>query len=508
VLFAVGSYTVEANNRSRVAAFETGASEVVDVSLPPGLDLVDAVRRADPSGRQAMAAALYSSSSENLLAVDASRLAAVASWPSGLSPQSEAEIARLLTPRVHPAITFHGNRLRVTVSLPAHTPQIILTAALFDTVYDTPESVAFGPIRDGTHTYTAYLQGACARSCRLDSLSPEWWSSNAFDTRLVHIDVRAMAADPAGTWRPIAFGAGERESWHAQTSGVGISTTARSEPGLSISIPGDQLLSGGVIVAPSDLPQSIPAVVTSDLVHSSSPTKKPASITASGLDGNALTASALSIVPAIPEVGKNALLVDLPLAERAQTGAAVGATDQVWLAPSASPLILERLRHLGVAIGPISSTASRLNALNHRGLALAYDLALIVTPIAALLALGIVIFAIGSEAGTKRREIAALSAAGVDRRSLGRAVWLENGLVLVVAVVLGSAIGFAADAIAIPSLPLFTNGSGGLPLTTGLPLGTMLLTVAALIVALGTSVAATSHLVFRSSFFEHRRDDQ
>ena len=35
--------------------------KVVDVSLPPGLNLETAVRRADPTGREAMAAEYYSS---------------------------------------------------------------------------------------------------------------------------------------------------------------------------------------------------------------------------------------------------------------------------------------------------------------------------------------------------------------------------------------------------------------------------------------------------------------
>ena len=104
-LFAIGSYARAASNRSLLAHFEVGADRVVSVSTKPGFDLASAVRRADPTGRQAMAAAFYRSTYGQLLAVDSSRLAAVATWPSGLHTMAKEELARRLAPREPAPVT-------------------------------------------------------------------------------------------------------------------------------------------------------------------------------------------------------------------------------------------------------------------------------------------------------------------------------------------------------------------------------------------------------------------
>lgn len=525
VLFAIGSFVVAAQNRARAASFETGAAKVVDVTVAPGVDLVGAVRAADPTGREAMAAAVYSTQSENLVAVDATRLAQVASWPSGLSTQSAATLGRLLAPKAHAAVDMRGSWLRLTVDLAVGTPPIILSADLFDNVYQTSESIPFGPLRPGLHTYSGWLQGGCATSCRLSDLSPEWANANTTYSRAVRIDVTSMAVsnasppppttysltsvlvDAAATWTPVPFGIGERGSWRSETPGVHASATEPGVRGLAISVPGSFLVSGGILVAPADVPVALPAVVTNELEQLNPPSEPGSQIALEGLDGGSITVSAIGVVAALPEIGQNALLVDLPLAELAQTNTANGTTYQVWLAPGASPRILARLRHLGVTPGPASLASARLGVLDHRGLALAYDLALIVSPIAALLALGAVIFTIGSEGRARRREIAALSTVGVPRHELGRALWLENGLVLVVALVIGGGIGFGADALAISSLPEFSSGSGGVPVTTAMPLAALFITLAALAIALALGAALASRVVFRSAFARRAQEE-
>src|SRR5579863_1282979 len=527
VLFAIGSFVVAADNRSRAASFETGAARVVDVSLAPGVDLVRAVRTADPTGREAMAAAVYITQSENLVAVDATRLAAVASWPSGLSVQSPAALGRMLTPKTYPAVTFHGDWLQITVDLPAGTPSLVLSADIYDNVYQTSESIPFGPIRPGVHTYYGWLQGACGTSCRLTDLSPQWADANTNFSGSVSLDVRSIAVSNAppprpssssvtlassvsrasAVWRPVPFGLGERGSWRSETPGVSASATKPGVRGLAISVPGSFLIAGGILVAPADVPPALPAVVTNELEQLDPPSEPGSQISLEGLDGGSLTVSAVGVVAALPEIGQNALLVSLPLAELAQTNAAIGTTYQVWLAPSASPRILKRLSHLGVTIGPSNLASARLGVLDHRGLALAYDLALIVSPIAALLALGAVVFTIGSEGRARRREIAALSTVGVPRAELGRALWLENGFVLVVALIIGGAIGLSADALAISSLPEFANGSGGVPVTTAVPFGALLLALAALAVALAVGAAIASRVVFHSAFTRRQAED-
>jgi len=112
-LFAVGSYSRAASNRDLLAHFEVGSSRVVDVSVKPGFDLERAVRRADPSGRGAMAAVLYNSSYGRLLAVDSTRLAAVGTWPRELSAQAKGVIARRLAPRGPAPVVVRGDAVRL-----------------------------------------------------------------------------------------------------------------------------------------------------------------------------------------------------------------------------------------------------------------------------------------------------------------------------------------------------------------------------------------------------------
>ena len=194
-------------------------------------------------------------------------------------------------------------------------------------------------------------------------------------------------------------------------------------------------------------------------------------------------------MPTLPLAGDNAALVDLSLAQRAETGNTLYTTYQVWLSRSASPAVLSRLQAEGVALGPVTRAAASRSLLDHGGLALAYDLALIVSPVALLLALGVMGFAVVSEGRVRRRELASLRLSGVSERTARRALMIENGLVLTTVLVVGGAIGFAAAALALPSLPEFPSGTGGVPIAGGVPAGPVVAALAVLALALGATVA-------------------
>ena len=204
VLFAVGGYFLASSNRAVVADFGVGAAEVVDVSPAPGVDLVTAVRRADPSGRDAMAVALFTSPSSELLATDTSRLASVAAWPAHLSREPLAALARQLSPPTPPGVTLHGDELRLDAGLPAGVPAIVMTATVFDETAQATETVDLGPLRPGTRTYTTSLQGSCIASCRLVSLSPSWKGIEVSYSRPLRISLAGVATR-TGTGRGERF---------------------------------------------------------------------------------------------------------------------------------------------------------------------------------------------------------------------------------------------------------------------------------------------------------------
>lgn len=497
VIFAVGSFYLAASNRALLANFDTGTARVVDVTVLPGVDLITQVRRADPSGRQAMAAALYSSPSGTLLAVDSSRLAAVASWPSQLSRLSIVALAHKLPPPAPPGITFSGSRIRVTVDLPARTPPIALGLTLFNEKYQSRSTVDIEPIRAGLHSYAASLQGSCITTCRLLDLSPAWANPNENYGAAVRLTIRGIATDSDGGWHAVPFGAGQRGRWSAQPSSVGVQRGTAST-GVTFDIPSD-LLAISVLLSPVDLPSRVPALVTQEFATINPPSSPGGGVSLDGLDGNTLTVHPIAEVPTLPLIGQNGALVDLGLAQRAITSSEVDTTFQVWLSPSASPSILQRLKKFGITIGLTTLASTRLGALDHQGLALGYALGLIASPVAALLALGTVAFVIIADGQRRRRELTALAIARVPEQTVRRSLLLENTMVLVTALVVGFGIGLGAAALALSSLPEFASGTGGLPISTAVPLVPELVVLGAFVVLVGGVAELTTRLTLRGA---------
>ncbi|MGH9297079.1 MAG: FtsX-like permease family protein, partial [Acidimicrobiales bacterium] len=83
--FSVAGVAVSSANRRTQSQFSLGAPVVLSVQAPLGVDLVQAVRKADPSGHEAMAVAKVSSPNGVTLGVDSSRLASVGAWPTETS---------------------------------------------------------------------------------------------------------------------------------------------------------------------------------------------------------------------------------------------------------------------------------------------------------------------------------------------------------------------------------------------------------------------------------------
>lgn len=489
-LFAVGSYVRAASNRSLLAHFEVGAGRVVDVSVKPGFDLESAVRRADPSGRLAMAAVLYRSSYDRLLAVDSSRLAQVATWPHSLNAQAKAVIARRLSPPEPDAITIDGDALRLRIHVPPGTPALSLAVQLYDEVYGSTSTLEFGPIRPGTHVYSASLEGDCPGRCRVVSVSPFWENANERFSRIAPIALLgAMERTSGRTWRPVRFGVDGASSWKPEAAGARVEASP-SGRGVVFAAPGAQLGGGGAFFVPASAAVHVPAVVTSGLEQNNAPQPPANTISLQDFDGNPLTAKVIATVPTLPQLGTNGALVDLRLADGALTGAPTDSTDQVWLSDAAGPDIVQRLRSMGVRVTATRRAAPLRSRLDHSGTALGYDLMLIVSPIAALLALGTIVFDIVSNGRRRRGELASLRMVGLRRRVLRRSMFLVNMTILVTALVVGVGVGLAALALALPSLPEFVSGTDLLPIPADVPVAPI--AEAALGLALVFLVAAGS----------------
>jgi hypothetical protein len=483
-------------------SFDVGTARVADVTPPLGFDLETAVRRADPSGHEAMAAAYYSSSTGDLLAVDSSRLAAVAFWPSALSHESLTGLARKLVPAVPPGVSFKGDALRLTLGVAKGTPHIELGVDIFDGTYLDSTTLYLGPIVAGVHSYTLSLTGICPGVCRLTGLVPNWVNPYNPYSKRVTFDLDGVTVQAKDAWHSVKFGAGQKATWSVSPSSIHVDSTANGA--VVFDIPGTQLQSEGLVLSPIDLPTAIPALVTSGDEELNPPTP-PGRNSQLNIDGSLLNVKPLVIVPTLPFIGNGGSMIDYVFAQRAVTASDGGVMYQVWLAPSASPKILQRLAADGVTIGPISLASTRLGVLDHGGIALAYAVALFVSPIAALLAIGTVAFVIVSDGRRRRREFASLSMAGVPVHTVRRALLLENAVVLGVALVVGAAIGFVTDTLAFSSLPEFVRGTGGLPISTAVPVIPFLGAVGVLALLLACTVELTTRSVLRGS--RPRRDE-
>ncbi len=237
--------------------------------------------------------------------------------------------------------------------------------------------------------------------------------------------------------------------------------------------------------APADVPRALPAVVTA-----------PGAMSV-GLDGGTISVTAVATVPALPVIGNgdSATMVDLPLAERLQSGPMLYTTAEVWLAPGPAGAIEHRLQREGITVEGIRSVTARVAQLSKRGVSLAYALFLLAAIAAAVLAVGATVFAVSVAARRRTVELASLRAVGIAQRSLRRALALEQLLVLGVGVIAGASAGVIAAAVALPSIPENFAPGAGAPLDFGLPGAIIGLIVLVIVVALAVTVSVAGRVV-------------
>jgi putative ABC transport system permease protein len=489
--FAVSGWVVASRNRSVRSAFDVGASTVLNVDARPGVNFVQAVRQADPSGRRAMAVAIENSSDGVTLAVDAQRLAAVAAWPAGLSTKSVSTIGQMIGHAKAPPITLSGTALRVSVDLlESVTPAPVLQATVFDTGYDSDTTVNFGPLEPGDHQYQASATGGCQPACLLVGLSAIWTPSADLGpaaTADVAMRVSAIAArTDEGAWRTVAARLERVADWQSTTGGVHLSASP-SGLGVRAVLEADGSPSS---FGPADVPRALPVVTVGN----------GGGNLGVGLDGDTITVRSVASVGALPGVASNATMADLSLAQRLQTGPMVNTDLQVWLSPGPVQGVVRRLEALGITPVSTETAAAEDATLARDGIALAYNFFLLAAIVATLLAVGSTIFALLTASRRREGELASLYAVGVGRALLRHSILVEQGLIIGVGIVLGTAAGIATALVALPSIPEFVSSATTPQPDFGLPVGPVGVTVAVAVVALALTVGLSARfLVDRAS---------
>lgn len=494
--FAVSGWVISARNRDDRATLGVGASKVLDVSIRPGTTFVHAVRDADPTGRYAMAVVVEHARDGTTLALDAPRLAAVATWPSALGLQPALVARRLMPKGLAPQVLVRGTAISATATVAGPlqgSPELAVNVYNIHTQFSS--RVTLGHLQPGTHLYQGRLYADCPGGCRLTDLSVTWGTKTAVGSPKVDLRVTSMAdRTRAGNWVPLRAGLGNLNRW---TSPSGRVRLTRAGTGLGMMFTMDAF--GTVSIAPADVPKALPVAVTPTSQSLTSGDGGPLVV---GLDGSTLPGHEVAELPALPGVGTDSVLVDLQAAERLLTDSFRSDTAQVWLAKGAPPSIVASLRHHGLRVLGVATAAAAVASLARSGLSLAYLLYLFAAIAATLLVVGATAFTLSSAARRRQGELSALRVVGVDEPSLRRAIWTEQAVVLGTGGFVGVLAGALAAAVTLRSVPEFVAKVPGLPLQLGLPVPDLAVTVGAVLLALAVTVLIGSSVVVRGATVE------
>jgi hypothetical protein len=506
--FSVAGYVLAGSNRQVQASFQAGAPYVLTAHVRPGVNFVTAVEKADPTGSEAMAVVKISSQSPTL-AVDSTRLAAIASWPAGTTTthESVSAIAAYLRPPTAPAVMLgraSGIRLQVRLATRVSPdPQLVLS--LFDEDNYQGAVLNLGaPLHPGLNEVGTDLDGACSLVCRLDSISLVWTpSQNSTSSIVAPLVLSALEIQRGGRWVPFDAGLGSPGAWAGLDTGSAgnIASTAQvSASRGQLSATFDvKASSSPPAIGPADLPANIPSVVTSGLASANYDPGDPGIYPASGLDGTEFSSMSRIEAFALPGLGGNGALIDLSLAEREMQGPPAGATFEVWCHARPSAALFSQLAVQGVTVVGTQTAASLLHGLGNTAPALGFDLFVLAAVGAILLALGALVFSIASDSRRRSIEFAALAAVGVPLKVLRRSLFVEQFVIVVVGAALGLAAGLVAGQLSFGLLPEFPPGRAGplLPSTVGVGAPAAVGAVAAVLVLLLLAGVCASMITMR-----------
>ncbi len=482
-VFATQVLALSVRNQGLRADATTGADTVLTVSVPRDGDLLTAVRAADPSGRYAMAvqesAVGEFSGSARLVAVDSTRLAAVAAW----SPEwaGVADVAGALRGTVTPAIGLRGSRIEVDLTdvlaeplvLPDPTAPNAVDPAPPPTLVVTVEtggswrSVTLGQLDRATRPTTQRLTAAlpCADTCRLVGIGLQARHQPAVPGGVSPSPRSAPTASPPPTpgagCGPLTGGASSRPT-RPCPSRSRAPCPSRGPAGLTIRAL-DRRGSGLTTVSPTDTADPLPAVLAPGTSVEPVPGQEGVGY-GTGLDGQQQKLQVVGRAAILPRALDTGVLVDLANAQGLSDPAASQTVDEVWLAPDAPAAVEQRLVQEGLSVERRESLTAERTALENQATTRGAAVAVTISAAALLLSLLALVAARWADAGHRTADWRALREAGVRPGRLRRLVALEIAVPAVVAVLVGLLTGAVAAVVAAPRLPLVDLSAAGPPL--------------------------------------------
>lgn len=499
-VFSSQVWALSLRNQGLRADASTGAATVLTVAVPSDGDLLTAVRAADPEGRSAMAvkdtAVGDFTGPSRVVAVDASRLAAVTSWSQDWA--NVADLATALRGPTTAAIQLKGTRIDVQLAdvlaqpkplpdpsvpnaiNPAPPPELVITVE----VDGAWRAVNLGrldrankPVKQGL---SAELP--CAKGCRLVSIGLQAASNQPYQASftIAKIKTDQQPAAESDAWLQTA------DRWREQSinetvgdQGATITPKAGAS-GLAVTAL-DSQGSGLTAFSPTDTSDPLPALLAPRTNVEAVPGQENVGY-GTGLDGQQQKLRVVGQASTLPRALDIGVLVDLTNAQGLSEPSRSQTIEQVWLSPDAPTDIEKRLTDAGLQIQSRESLATHRAVLEHQATSRGAAVAVTISAAGLLLTLLALIAARWSDAGHRGADWRALREGGVSPRRLRFLVGVEIAVPSILGVLVGMLSGAIAARIAAPRLPLVDLAAAGPPLDLRLDWPPIVLISAATIV--------------------------
>ncbi|MEV0271001.1 FtsX-like permease family protein [Hamadaea sp. NPDC050747] len=447
--FSATAWDVAAQARQTHAELALGAARVYTVGSVDSQLLISGVRTAAPDG-SAMPVLRrngerYAGQALDIIALPASQLAKVASWP-GHSTADLTALAGRLRPQAAPQAPVSGE-LSVRVNVTQLGKAGVKLAAMVAVPGGEPKYVTLGTLKSGVHSYSAAVP--TGRFVGLALIRPAA-DSSAITAKLEILDVKA------GGSPVVSFT--DDQAWSGDQRGGVTGVTVTTGDTLKVDVQAEG--NSDLLLTYVDTPPALPVALSGQ-----TPDDNRAGDRFSFL-AYAEEPQPFAVVErsdALPSVGERGFLVDLDYAvSRAE--ATTGMPDasrfsaEVWANANAPADLEKRLAAAGLTVLQTRTVDATVDQLGRRAPALAWRLYLLAGVVAAALALGLVLLVARLNATARRHELAALRVTGVPARVLRRGVRREHLALMGLPVLTGFAVGLGSAWLMLPGMPLVAVG--------------------------------------------------
>jgi len=500
VVFGVDAWSVARANAHDRGWTEVGAAQVLTVSVPPGADLGAVVDRIDPTGQQVAAVSTATDftrlPSVLLMGVQRDRFAHVAFWRPDFGPAPLADLTARLGSDDAPPVLLTGDRLRVEVDVPAMAaPEapVLVADVVQPSALGGTTPVVLGPVGVGHRTLEAELP-CLAKVCRLAGVELQRAGSTLFPFR-GRVVLSGVQVHGAAGWQDLPGAVRTVDGWRPVL--IGARSAVSGPAGTVLQV--DAALADNPTWQVADHPAALPALVGAGV-------GEQARTSSAGLGTRAFALDPVAVAAALPAGGDRGVVVDRDLALRSAEGSVAHDIETVWVAPDAVSRTPQQLEQAGVTVFATSSAAELAQVYGRQGPQLALLLFLAGASLAALLAGGGAALTLHLSGRRRTYELAAMLALGLRRRTLLGSLFLEQGVLVLFGVVVGTAAGLGAAALALPAIPVFSDAPTAPPLRHDVQVGPVALSVAAAVLVLALTVVVSSTSLVRSSHVDQLRE--